>query len=135
MPSLPWTGHYLGVNELGEPSWRRCCRCGRRLSNPESIERGIGPECIQEVNDQEADELRIAARENDRECWRFDAAWEAYHAAQAQHRYRVRPRLPDGVVGRRGDRRGDMWTMPTADAQERWERFQRARGRRTLPAR
>ena len=24
----------------------KCCRCGRRLTTPESIERGIGPECI-----------------------------------------------------------------------------------------
>lgn len=24
----------------------RCCRCGRTLTVPESIERGIGPECI-----------------------------------------------------------------------------------------
>jgi len=24
----------------------RCCRCGRVLTSPESIERGIGPECI-----------------------------------------------------------------------------------------
>jgi len=24
----------------------RCCRCGRRLTTPESIENGIGPECI-----------------------------------------------------------------------------------------
>jgi len=23
----------------------RCCKCGRRLTNPESIELGIGPEC------------------------------------------------------------------------------------------
>jgi hypothetical protein len=23
----------------------RCCRCGRRLTTPESIEQGIGPEC------------------------------------------------------------------------------------------
>lgn len=24
----------------------RCCRCGRMLTTPESIEQGIGPECI-----------------------------------------------------------------------------------------
>jgi hypothetical protein len=24
----------------------RCCRCGRMLTTPESIERGIGPECM-----------------------------------------------------------------------------------------
>ena len=24
----------------------KCCRCGRTLTTPESIERGIGPECI-----------------------------------------------------------------------------------------
>ena len=24
----------------------KCCRCGRRLTTPESIENGIGPECI-----------------------------------------------------------------------------------------
>lgn len=23
----------------------RCCRCGRRLTTPESVERGLGPEC------------------------------------------------------------------------------------------
>ena len=25
----------------------RCCRCGRRLTVPESIEQGYGPECVQ----------------------------------------------------------------------------------------
>lgn len=30
-----WTVHHEG----------RCCRCGRRLTVPESIEAGIGPEC------------------------------------------------------------------------------------------
>jgi hypothetical protein len=24
----------------------KCCRCGRTLTTPESIERGIGPECV-----------------------------------------------------------------------------------------
>jgi hypothetical protein len=24
----------------------KCCRCGRRLTVPESIDRGIGPECV-----------------------------------------------------------------------------------------
>lgn len=28
----------------------KCCRCGRRLTTPESIERGIGPECIKHFN-------------------------------------------------------------------------------------
>ncbi len=28
----------------------RCCRCGRTLTVPESIERGIGPECFDKVN-------------------------------------------------------------------------------------
>ena len=28
----------------------RCCKCGRVLTVPESIERGIGPECAQNVN-------------------------------------------------------------------------------------
>lgn len=27
----------------------RCCRCGRVLTTPESIEAGIGPECIKKV--------------------------------------------------------------------------------------
>ena len=27
----------------------KCCRCGRRLTTPESIENGIGPECIKNV--------------------------------------------------------------------------------------
>jgi hypothetical protein len=27
----------------------RCCRCGRRLTVPESIERGIGPECASKI--------------------------------------------------------------------------------------
>ena len=27
----------------------RCCRCGRRLTTPESIEAGIGPECSKRV--------------------------------------------------------------------------------------
>lgn len=27
----------------------RCCRCGRRLTDPESIDRGIGPECYSKV--------------------------------------------------------------------------------------
>ncbi len=26
-----------------------CCRCGRKLTVPESIERGIGPECIKKM--------------------------------------------------------------------------------------
>ncbi len=28
----------------------RCCRCGRTLTTPESIEAGIGPECVKHVN-------------------------------------------------------------------------------------
>lgn len=24
----------------------KCCRCGRKLTDPESIKRGIGPECV-----------------------------------------------------------------------------------------
>lgn len=27
----------------------KCCRCGRMLTDPTSIERGIGPECVKEV--------------------------------------------------------------------------------------
>lgn len=39
----------------GTSAWRaraelfhegRCCRCGRRLTTPESVERGLGPECF-----------------------------------------------------------------------------------------
>jgi hypothetical protein len=27
----------------------KCCRCGRTLTTPESIENGIGPECIKKI--------------------------------------------------------------------------------------
>lgn len=29
----------------------RCCRCGRKLTVPESIERGVGPECAGKMGD------------------------------------------------------------------------------------
>lgn len=42
-----------GFAERGRISYarisNRCSRCGRALSNPQSISRGIGPECIKEV--------------------------------------------------------------------------------------
>ena len=28
----------------------KCCRCGRRLTTPESIDHGIGPECIKYIS-------------------------------------------------------------------------------------
>ena len=28
----------------------KCCRCGRKLTTPESVTRGIGPECAGKVN-------------------------------------------------------------------------------------
>jgi len=31
-----------------------CCRCGRKLTTPESIQHGIGPECIKMVGNKEA---------------------------------------------------------------------------------
>lgn len=46
---------YLGLKENGfefaKYSWfqsKRCMRCNRTLTTPESIERGIGPECARQ---------------------------------------------------------------------------------------
>lgn len=38
----------LGIEMKGLEIWHegRCCRCGKLLTVPESIENGIGPECI-----------------------------------------------------------------------------------------
>jgi hypothetical protein len=36
----------------------RCCRCGRRLTHPESIETGIGPECAGRINGGRQERLR-----------------------------------------------------------------------------
>jgi hypothetical protein len=45
--AFAWTWEHLD-NLHGVEVWHegRCGRCGRRLTVPESIERGFGPECI-----------------------------------------------------------------------------------------
>ena len=37
---LPLHNHMIEINHAG-----KCCRCGRKLTHPESIKTGIGPEC------------------------------------------------------------------------------------------
>jgi hypothetical protein len=48
----------------------RCCRCGRRLTHPESIETGIGPECAGRINGARQERLqeRLPLR---RPCFTF----------------------------------------------------------------
>lgn len=44
-----WTWEHRDLPEAAGVTIRhagRCCRCGRMLTTPESIDRGIGPECL-----------------------------------------------------------------------------------------
>lgn len=45
-----WVMNHLrsGVVPAGMQIWHegKCCRCARKLTDPASIERGIGPECL-----------------------------------------------------------------------------------------
>ena len=47
--ALEWTLRQISTGEMPEllEFWHegRCCRCNRRLTDPTSIELGIGPEC------------------------------------------------------------------------------------------
>lgn len=49
--ALEFTLRHLVHNNLPVEFWHegKCCRCGRTLTVPESIERGIGPECAKHV--------------------------------------------------------------------------------------
>ena len=53
--AFKWLWEQLGNGGPGLPEkvkfWHegRCCRCGRVLTVPESIERGLGPECARKV--------------------------------------------------------------------------------------
>jgi hypothetical protein len=42
-----WKGDFAGMDAAGFRLHHegRCCRCGRRLTVPESVEDGVGPEC------------------------------------------------------------------------------------------
>lgn len=51
--AFTYTLRHLLLNNLSEVEIYhegKCCRCGRKLTTPESIERGIGPECIKHFN-------------------------------------------------------------------------------------
>jgi hypothetical protein len=49
--ALDFTLRHLLHNNLPVEFWHegKCCRCGRTLTVPESIDRGIGPECIKHI--------------------------------------------------------------------------------------
>lgn len=44
-----WENHSLPEG-YGIVHENKCCRCGRKLTTPESVENGIGPECIKYFN-------------------------------------------------------------------------------------
>ena len=49
--AFDFTLRHLLHNDLPVEFWHEgtCCRCGRTLTVPESIERGIGPECVKHM--------------------------------------------------------------------------------------
>jgi hypothetical protein len=52
MRALFWTWDHRANPEAAGVTVRhagRCCRCGRTLTTPESIDRGIGPECATKI--------------------------------------------------------------------------------------
>ena len=52
--AFSWLNQVLNTRDLPEfvkiHHEGRCGRCGRRLTVPESVESGFGPECIQHIN-------------------------------------------------------------------------------------
>jgi hypothetical protein len=58
-----WRGEWVTINDDGEIRWWRCARCARQLSEKDSRELGIGPECRDKP---QADWVRSVALESDR---------------------------------------------------------------------
>lgn len=139
MPELPWTGHWIEVDADGQPSWRRCAICNQPLTDPASRERGVGPVCVVEHDDQEQDAARHQARLQDRALWRMEArapahllpGWRVNEgrfrtryliAKQAADRHRTRPGKPPPTL--------QALYEQDPDAHQRWLVFQAARRRR-----
>ena len=70
MPEVPWTGLYVRVKADKSVEWVRCAVCDRPLKDPASMDRGVGPDCAQERDEEAQEEAREEARELDRERWR-----------------------------------------------------------------
>jgi hypothetical protein len=68
----------------------KCCRCGRTLTTPESIDRGIGPECVKHfpgmsVRETPVDPCEIEEREADLEARAQQFEIEAERAAERHY--------------------------------------------------
>lgn len=98
MPELPWKGRHVAVAADGAVSWRRCAVCNRPLSDPESVARGVGPDCALEHDDQEQDDARAMALDADRSRWSKEAREEK--RAAARERWAREARERDRAAGR-----------------------------------
>jgi hypothetical protein len=88
----------LSRDDDGNEEWRfhSCCRCGRELSLPASIERGIGSECFGRMTPSQIVKLTTAARAMDAQKFRSEERW-----AEFERLKRDGPR-PDGSTSSEG---------------------------------
>lgn len=86
LPRLPYQGRWIHVDEDRKVTWVRCARCNRKLSDPESMARGYGPECMTAATVEELEACKEAAREKDREPWRKEQRYQAMLERQRQAR-------------------------------------------------
>lgn len=135
--NLPWKGHYLRVERDRSTTWLRCANCGRRLSDPESMARGVGPDCLRDHEAEYLAERLAEARENDRKCWRYDVAVEEFRSGRRDLRPAFDGKGRRSGVARverdrlvRAERAAKVFEAPpgaTSDHQERWRRWMDAR--------
>jgi hypothetical protein len=75
---MGWRGEHVDVGEAASGkavwSWWKCVRCHRELEWGRDIEAGLHRRCLRQVSEAEAERLRRAAREADRERYRRDHA-------------------------------------------------------------
>ena len=82
--AFDWTYKMLGQSKLPHTLeiWHegRCGKCNRKLTVPESIERGIGPECAGKIKNYDERQMKFADMLADLEQTKRDEA--AKHAAR-----------------------------------------------------
>ena len=73
---MSWRGSHVQVdqNATGKQvwSWWRCCRCNQELVRGRDVEDGLHGRCRRRVGEAEAERLREACRQADRERYRRD---------------------------------------------------------------
>lgn len=74
---LPWIGHHIVVNQDESITWIRCARCNRALSDPESMGRGYGPDCMVAAEPGELEACKEKALEVERVKWRQEERYQA----------------------------------------------------------